>query len=122
MTTHPAILFLDDDPTRGDSFLKRFPDTVWVTTAADCIEELQKHSWPTVCLDHDLGGEVYVDSNREDCGMEVVRWLENHDVSVGQIIIHSYNFYAVGIMKNVLVKAGYDAVRIPFADLIKMPK
>jgi hypothetical protein len=61
--------------------------------------------WDIVSLDHDLGFEEFVDSEREDCGMEVVRWLENNAYVLGhentwprEIIIHTSNFIAGKIM------------------------
>jgi hypothetical protein len=68
------ILFLDDDPARAEIFLAENPDAIWVETASDCIARLEE-PWDEVHLDHDLGGERFVDLSREDCGMEVVRWL-----------------------------------------------
>ena len=74
MSNGRRILFLDDDPTRGVEFLTDNPDAVWVETVADCIRALRE-PWDEVHLDHDLGGEHFVDHDRDDCGMAVVRWL-----------------------------------------------
>src|ERR1700730_15634727 len=68
------VLFLDDDPARGAVFLAEHPDAVWVTTAEECIAYLAE-PWHEVHLDHDLGGEAFVDCERNDSGMAVVRWL-----------------------------------------------
>ena len=67
-------LFLDDDPARAAVFTARHPDACWVETAPACLEKLAER-WDEVHLDHDLGGEHFVESTRPDCGMEVVRWL-----------------------------------------------
>ena len=58
-----------------------------------------------------LGGEVFVSSGREDCGMEVVRHLvqERHDV--GAIIVHSFNGVAAREMEARLREAGYSVTR-----------
>ncbi len=68
------VLFMDDDARRVEVFLDRCPEAVWVKSAEACIARL-KDGWDEVHLDHDLGGERYVDPNRDDCGMAVVRWL-----------------------------------------------
>ena len=65
------VLFMDDDPARGAMFLAAHPDAVWVGTAEACIAHLVE-PWDEVHLDHDLGGEVFVDHERDDCGMAVV--------------------------------------------------
>jgi hypothetical protein len=64
-----------------------------------------------LCLDHDLGGEVYVDPSRPDCGMEVVRWMAENRPEVGRVIIHSLNTSASLEMERQLRAAGYADVR-----------
>ena len=95
----PRILFLDDDPYRARAFLGRHPDAVWVETAGDCITRLAE-PWDEVHLDHDLGGEIYVDSSRKDRGMEVVRWLCSQPVtpSATLFFVHSHNADAASAM------------------------
>ena len=110
-----AILFLDDDPIRTEAFthaLRGMPCTITpVATATACIMALRAGTFDLVCLDHDLGGEVFVSSGREDCGMEVVRHLvqERHDV--GAIIVHSFNGVAAREMEARLREAGYSVTR-----------
>ena len=68
-----------------------------------------------IFLDHDLGGEVYVDSDIENCGMEVVRWFEEVRPDFkGMIIIHSWNAPAAYDMEARLSRAGYTVRRTPF--------
>ena len=121
-TSKLRILFLDDDPNRARAFLLRRPEAVWVQTAEDCISRLTE-SWDQVHLDHDLGGEVFVDSSRPDCGMEVVRWLCNETAARfqnTQFIIHTYNSEAGETMVSSLCDSKYQAVYRPFGvDLIE---
>lgn len=107
-------LFLDDDVTRQARARKLWPACTIVETAADCIAHLKGVQFTLVMLDHDLGGEQFVDSKREDCGMEVVRWMVANKPKVGQVVIHSFNPPAAAIMKQDLINAGYDAHYIPF--------
>ncbi len=110
------ILFLDDDPGRASVFLERTPAAVWVETVVDCLEKLQE-PWDEIHLDHDLGGEIYVDIARDDCGMEVVRrlCLEPYPhLKSSRIILHSHNHVAATIMLMNLNAAGYNAVARPF--------
>jgi hypothetical protein len=111
-----SILFLDDNPERASAFLTRHPEAVWVETAVDCIARLGE-TWHQVHLDHDLGGEVFVDSSRPDCGMEVVRWLcaearEEHEKTL--FIIHTHNAEAAETMVRSLRENHYLAVYRPF--------
>ena len=59
-TVPRRILFLDDDPARAEIFLAENPEAVWVQTADECIARLEE-DWDEVHLDHDLGGERFVD-------------------------------------------------------------
>jgi len=114
-----ASLFLDDDKNRTDQIIKKFADIdeelVLTSTAKDAIEKLSsKSSWNYVFLDHDLGGEVFVDSGREDCGMEVVRWCLINKPQIDHIIVHTWNAPAGERMTEELKTAGYDAIYKPF--------
>jgi hypothetical protein len=112
----PQILFLDDDLARARAFLTRHPEAVWVETAEACIARLAEE-WDQVHLDHDLGGEIYVDCARPDCGMEVVRWLcaePRGHVNEALFIIHTHNAEAARLMLQSLREHGYQAVYRPF--------
>jgi hypothetical protein len=110
------ILFLDDDPDRSRIFLARHPEAVWVQTSEECIARLSS-GWDQVHLDHDLGGQIFVDSSRDDCGMEVVRWLcvgAQEQLRDTQFFIHSHNAEAAAAMVRRLHESGYHAVYRPF--------
>lgn len=121
------ILFLDDDHNRAALAHQRWsPErrnrTMWVSTAADTISVLEDYvdDLEEVHLDHDLGGERYVNSNREDTGMEVVRWLENLSnsklmkyMSV-RFTVHTWNIPAGKEMMERLVYIGLNTKFIPF--------
>ena len=113
------MLVLDDDEQRIKVLRRVFADAhiEWVQTAPECIDKLNE-PWDVIRLDHDLGGEIYVDSNRADTGMEVVRHLEvthydNLDEAV--IIVHTRFDTAGKEMAQRLKQAGYDASYHPFA-------
>ncbi len=117
------VLFLDDDRRRADVFLALCPAAVWVETAEDCITRLVE-SWDEVHLDHDLGGEQFVDVNRDDCGMAVVRWLcaePRSQLRNTRFFIHSYNIAAASLMVQCLIQASYTAEFRPFGlDLVDL--
>lgn len=74
------ILFLDDRSKRIHAALEKYAghDLTIVTTAKECIEKISNEEWDQIRLDHDLNQESFVDSDRSDCGMEVVRFIEKH--------------------------------------------
>jgi len=110
------LLFLDDDPARAEVFLAENPAAVWIQTAAECIAKLGE-TWDEVHLDHDLGGEHFVDLNRDDCGMEVVRWLcvlPRHHLRKTRFHVHSHNPTAAMMMGMQLMMNGFDVSVRPF--------
>lgn len=121
------ILFLDDDPNRRKYFLSQFPFATTVETAQECIREIHAGDkrWDEVWLDHDLSGQQFCDSDREDCGMEVVRYIERiisegwkiNLPNVERFVVHSLNDYAARSMVDRLRALGYNVDRIPFTLL-----
>lgn len=117
MTLKASILILEDDDNRIDRFRKAYGDKEQydlniVKKASEAIELLESQTWTFVSLDHDLGGEVYVDTGREDCGMEVVRWLEANKDKVNikwPIVVHSFNTVAAKEMVVRLKAADYNS-------------
>ena len=111
------VLFLDDNPHRTKKFVSHYLWAKTVETSEDCIKELGINEYHVLFLDHDLGGEQFVDSGREDTGMEVVRWMVENKPNVGDVIVHSHNTPAGIEMVAKLEDAGYSAVYIPFIEL-----
>lgn len=115
-----SILFLDDNKERCKQFKSLIPRAMIVHTVQDCIAMLKdEDEWNMLLLDHDLGGEIYVDSNREDTGMEVVRWIVQHQPIIREIVVHTHNTPAGINMVDILNDAKYKAHYIPFAQMIK---
>lgn len=111
-------LFLDDDPQRAAEFLAEYPDAVWVETVEDCVAKLEG-CWDEVYLDHDLGGEQFVDASRADCGMAVVRWLAfepRPHLRTTRFIIHSHNGVAAYVMLLQLKNLGLNVSASPFGE------
>jgi hypothetical protein len=109
-------LFLDDDPDRASAFLEAHPDAIWVQTVPECVEKLAE-AWDEVHLDHDLGGELYVDVNRDDCGLEVVRWLAKEPrrhLRKARFTVHSHNMVAAFEMTYRLQGLGFRVEARPF--------
>ncbi len=112
----PRRLFLDDDPARAESFLALHPDAAWVQTVEDCVARLAE-SWDEIHLDHDLGGETFVDSARDDCGMAVVRWIAaepREHLHRARFIVHSHNMLAAMEMTQGLRALGFRVETRPF--------
>lgn len=109
------ILFLDDDLGRTKIFKGYFPNSICVETVQQMIDLLSDSSGAkAVFLDHDLGGETFVDSRRKDCGMEVVRWICKNKPNIENLIVHSMNTIAAEEMHDRLKEANYNVKMMPF--------
>ncbi len=120
----PRLLFLDDDPARAEVFLAENPSAVWVQTAAECIARLEE-CWDEVHLDHDLGGEHFVDLSREDCGMEVVRWIcmvPRPHLKPTRFHVHSHNPGAAAMMGMQIMMNGFAVTVRPFGTPTPLPE
>lgn len=108
------VLFLDDNKARTSTFKCEYIWATCVETVEETLEQLQKQAWDFAFLDHDLNDEVYCDSDRTDCGMEVVRWIEKNKPTIQKVVCHSLNEKTRDEMVDRLTKAGYDVKGIPF--------
>jgi len=115
------IIVLEDNDDRQETFRRAFPDTVIVATGPACIERLGAQPWDMIYLDHDLGGNKLPGSDREDCGMVVVRYIKQHrpeHLKLTKFIVHSANQHRARIMTDDLRHAGYDAELRSFINLL----
>ena len=105
-----GFLFLDDSHERYMNFLAWIEgffygyaiDVEWVKTYDECIQQLTKSHWDTLCLDHDLG--------TEKTGYDVAKWIEekvftdNDFIPPAQVIVHTANTIGRKAIVDALVK------------------
>ncbi|MGB0925474.1 MAG: cyclic-phosphate processing receiver domain-containing protein [Minisyncoccia bacterium] len=122
---NPNTYILEDDLNRMKWFNREFIGNSHSETADGIINLIKgrQEYIDILFLDHDLGGEQYVDSSVHNTGMTVVKWLcEPHNCAltkdIGKIVVHSLNRYAATQMTQMLHDAGYDASQIPFIHLV----
>ena len=121
-------MFLDDDQNRAALAYQRFKpadreNVIWCQTAEEAICTLRdyKDILTSVYLDHDLGGESYVHTAREDCGMEVVRYLEKlarkgelGGLKKAKFRVHTWNIDSGNVMYKRLKAVGLRCEFVPF--------
>ena len=108
-------LLVEDSDNRIAEFKHYHPDIIVCKTSQCGIDKLMMIDHVDILfLDHDLGGETFVPSFEPNTGMEVVRWIEKNNPSIGRVIIHSWNPDGAKYMRMALDRAGYDVVYIPF--------
>jgi CheY-like chemotaxis protein len=88
------ILVLEDNQSRIKSFRLNFlvgNNLKVVETSREAIAALSSEVWDWLFLDHDLGGQAFVESG-PGTGYEVACFLEEHpDRKPAHIVIHSMN-------------------------------
>ena len=86
-------------------------DVEWASSAAEAKRQLAMRHWDVVCLDHDLGGKTFVDSD-ENSGFEVAKVIGNDPSYNDQtVFVHSWNPDGARNMCNALMNYAY----IPFS-------
>ena len=122
------ILFLDDDPARAALAYQRFSEkdrgnVIWCMTVEEALITLKDYEnlLTRVSLGHDFGGEKFVHTAREDCGMEIVRYLEKQarENKLGNLKniyfrIHSWNTDAGNVMYKRMKGIGLKVDFLPF--------
>jgi len=108
------ILILEDNIERMVEFRKRMIEIGsqfhWTNNAKECIRLIETNKYDLILLDHDLGGEIFVDINKENTGSTVARWMSNYPNNLNKdtpVIIHSHNYPAAQYMMSRIKKAIY---------------
>lgn len=119
-----VIVFLDSDPNRAAVLHQRMSPqdvehTIWTRTVEETLDLLinYRERLRYVSLDHDLNSDTYVHSAREDCGMEVVRFLEHKDSNDYKhvtFVVHAWNQSAGMKMTTRLRTKGYKTLYVPY--------
>jgi CheY-like chemotaxis protein len=114
------IFILEDDTERRTPVFRANligHELVFAETAAQAIKILGMREFDLIFLDHDLGGQQWVDPNDKNTGSEVTRWMVEEMSKCPTVIIHSLNSPAAQAMKHRLLNNGFDAHYIPWIDL-----
>lgn len=116
------ILILEDAEIRIDAFktiLAHHRPVICKDVESAKEAYLQRESWDLLLLDHDLGGEIYVDPLEPNTGTQFVRWLmQQVRPPRCRVIIHSHNHQAAQGMESDLTRADWSVARQPFgADM-----
>jgi len=98
------IFILEDDLERIKWFYGRLKDdeVVIVNNAAIAKSILHSVKFNMIFLDHDLGGEAFVDSEHPNTGWQVAKEIPHTPNRETNILIHSWNTVAAKRMKTFL--------------------
>lgn len=111
-------LVLEDDTLRIAEFEQRFAERGWTAdfadNAIDAVKFIDENDYDIIFLDHDLGGEIYVDSGNKNTGSEVARHMASKETRFsGTVIVHSLNYAGSENIVGTLNRVGIYAVKAP---------
>lgn len=113
----PRILFLDDNKYRHKTVKPHLlHDEAY--TVEQAVELLKTKKYDIIFLDHDLGGEEMVSSDREDTGMTVAKFMVEEEILTELVVVHSCNPAGAANMTALLRQDGYEVMQIPFTALV----
>jgi CheY-like chemotaxis protein len=115
------IFVVEDNKERNGVFWNTLPKIfadchlVIAEDAKEAKEILSKDKqWDIILLDHDLGGRVFVDSNDDNTGYQVAKFIVENKISYQLAIAHTMNRVGSDNIISVLP----DCKRVPFPMLI----
>ena len=111
------IFVLEDNENRIKFFAKflRNHDAVIADNVEDAKKILGYKYFDMLFLDHDLGGEVLVDSSQENTGYQLVKYIVNKKLQKDSIfVLHSQNPVGAINMLELLKNNKYRVLMKPF--------
>ena len=110
------ILILEDSPERIRIFkekLSKKHDIYFFNQVEEAKRAIESQGpFDVIFLDHDLDHQIYVDSDEENTGYQLAKYIANKNISA-KVIIHTMNTIGADRMLEVLP----DAKHVEFPDL-----
>jgi CheY-like chemotaxis protein len=107
------IFVLEDDKFRTN-FIKQHlkaaftnPEIIFTDNADEAFKILTKSNFDILCLDHDLGGEVFVNSEEPNTGYQVAKFISENKIKYDKCIVHSLNYPGAMRMTKLLDRSIY---------------
>ena len=114
------IFILEDNARRIELFTKVFAGhNITIAEDVDIAEKSFQPPYDLMCLDHDLGGQVFVPAGLRNTGSAFVAGLTGQDVAGSLILVHSHNPDGAAHMKSDLISKQALCLAYPFSkDLL----
>ena len=111
------VFVLEDMQDRQEAFREKFKGYEKLTicdNVDDSKQILLDDYYDLICLDHDLGGEAFIDSNYYNTGYTLAKFILENNIK-SKVVIHSLNPVGAKNIKFILPKAeiypGFWSVR-----------
>ena len=104
------ILILEDSQARINTFKQKLNNKEYELYFFDKVKDAELAlenigGFSVAFLDHDLDNEIFVDSNNENTGYQLAKYIAEKNIDIPSIIIHSMNVVGAQNMKSLLPKA-----------------
>jgi CheY-like chemotaxis protein len=111
------ILILEDNLVRIEKFKELFRNQeLWIfDNVKSAFEFCQVEDIQLMLLDHDLGNQIWVDSNEDNTGYQFVKKLIENQLQKNSLYyIHSSNPIGANKMLNLLLDNKFDGIWFPY--------
>lgn len=112
------VFILEDSQDRVKEFKKRLEgcDVFITDNVKEAKKNFKENEWDLIFLDHDLGGEAFVDISDPNTGSAFASWLTTQlePGTSTPIFIHSANNPGARNMSNILKHKRINSHRTPF--------
>lgn len=111
------IFILEDNLNRIETFKQNLTGhELFIASNIEIAKTMLKfNQFELMFIDHDLGGEVYVNSEFPNTGYQLAKWIRENNITYKRLIIHSCNSIGSMNIKGLIP----EAERIPFPNLFK---
>ncbi len=117
------ILILEDNLKRIQWFKQLFKnqELFIFDNVLDAYNTCLNYDFPVILLDHDLGGQEWVDSKKENTGYQFVKMIIEKQLQKDSLYyIHSMNPIGANKMLNYLLDNGYDGIWYPYRLMMEL--
>lgn len=111
------ILILEDNPIRIEKFKELFrnQELFIFDNIKDAYEACLINEFKLFLLDHDLGNQIWVNSNEENTGYQFIKKIIENNLQKNSVYyIHSSNPIGANKMLNLLLDNNYDGIWYPY--------
>lgn len=108
------VLLIDDSPGRRELARHYYPNLILCESLEAAKELLELNSWGLVSLDFTLDDTIQGDDTTG--GMALAGWIADNKPDVAQFRIHGHASPGSPRMANVLLRAGYEVLWLPWGE------
>lgn len=109
------IFILEDNLDRIKAFKQNLiGHELFIASDVEIAKTMLKfNQFEFIFLDHDLGGEVYVNSEFPNTGYQLAKWIKDNNITYKRLYVHSCNPVGAMNIKSLIP----EAELIPFPNL-----